>query len=180
MNGRGIYSDRGCMCQKKIIIKCVSSIESYGLDQCGPWPRCYLEKRPAWEVRKTSVWLSVKDEKKNKSWGWRGGESVELPLRSWETIKKMNSPLCFLCTDRNPHPQTSIIQNKRKGWLMRFSSDLQIKETKLFFSLRKAGSLNIKEWPLFSTRQLPTAVPGSLNLSNYNKCTSPLLCGTPI
>lgn len=40
-----------------------------------------------------------KDEKKNKSWGWRGGESVELPLRSWETSKKMNSPLCFLCTD---------------------------------------------------------------------------------
>ena len=28
----------------------------------------------------------------------------------------MKSPLCFLCTDQNPHPQTSIIHDKRKGW----------------------------------------------------------------
>lgn len=110
----------------------------------------------------------------------RGEKNViELPLRSWETSEKTKSPLGFRCTDLNSHPQASIIQAKEL-----------VKELfKCFAKLRKLIVVFLigEDWAAQHQRMASlfneaashssTWLP---NLRKYNKCTSRLLCGTPI
>lgn len=76
-----------------------------------------MEKRPAWEARKKSVWLSVKDGKKRKNKS-REKKSVELPLRSRETSKKQNLHFAFTAQILSPTLKEAL--SKLRSWLKCF------------------------------------------------------------